>query len=80
MTGSIVLNTPEQIEAYRLLSLKAMLSIEVKTGLKHSRGSPSDAIRKIIGSTTKRKAKLLDEYVAYLTEHRILIPKGELDV
>lgn len=68
----IVCDTPEKIEAFRFLSLKGMLSIEVKTGLKHSRGSPSNAIRSIIGSTTRKKAKLLDEYIFWLKTKGIL--------
>jgi len=37
-TESIVLNTPEQIEMYRLLTLYHALKLETK-GLKFSRGS-----------------------------------------
>lgn len=75
MSGTIVCDTPAKIEAYRLLSLKAMLSIEVKTGLKHSRGNPAEAIRQVMGSTTRIKKRLLDEYICYLTARGILIPK-----
>lgn len=33
---TIILDTPEQIEAYRLLSIRSTLGLEVKTGMKFS--------------------------------------------
>lgn len=34
-----IIDTPAGIQMYRLLSFRSLLQIEIKTGLRHSRGS-----------------------------------------
>lgn len=43
-----ILDTPEQIELFRLFQLKYALKIELDTGLRHSRGSILNAVNEIL--------------------------------
>jgi hypothetical protein len=61
----IICDTPDKIQAYRYLALKGVLKLEVLTGLQF-RFSPAKQIREIIGSPTKLKNKLLEEYIIWL--------------
>jgi len=70
MESAVTLDRPNQIEAFRLLALKGALKLET-VGLK-SRYHVADQIRGIIGSTTKNKQRLLDEYIVWLTDNGIL--------
>ena len=36
---SVILDTPDQIAMFRLLQIRYALDVEIKTGMKHSRGS-----------------------------------------
>ena len=51
--NAIIIDTPEGIAMYRLLSFRSMLSIEIKTGMRHSKGSVLAAAQRQ-GLTTKR--------------------------
>ena len=62
-----ILHTKDQLSQARMLALKCALSVEMKTGLKHSKyGSVSEDVRVILGVKTRRKAKLFAEYVGWL--------------
>lgn len=68
----MIANTPSQIFAYQLLALKGALKLET-LGLRHSSGkSVAPQIRYLIGSRTKNKKALLDQYVTFLQNHSIL--------
>jgi hypothetical protein len=69
--GGFILDTPKDIEAYRLLALKGALKMET-IGLK-SRFNVAEQIRQMIGSITRNKKKLLTEYEAWLREKGVLI-------
>jgi hypothetical protein len=51
--NGFVLDTPDQIAMWRLMSFRSMLQIEIKTGLRHSRGSVLKAAQQQ-GLTDKR--------------------------
>jgi len=53
----IMLNTPEQIEQYRLLTMYQMLKMET-LGLKHSRGSVYALIKKQYGLKGNKQSVL----------------------
>jgi molybdopterin synthase catalytic subunit len=62
----MIAKTPRQIHLFALLSLKSRLKLE-SLGLKHSSGSTAArATRKILGSTTKNRAKLYEELSDYI--------------
>lgn len=67
------------IEAARLLTLRAALSIEVKTGLQRSsRGrSTGTLIREATGLKARTKEVLLRDYEKWLEEQGIRIRKSE---
>jgi hypothetical protein len=46
-SGSIILDTPDQIELFHLLQMKYALKIEIRTGMRHSQGS----ILKLVNDT-----------------------------
>lgn len=77
---STILDTPDQIELFRLLQMKYALKTEIDTGLRHSRGS----ILKLVNRTlifnsfitkpkrTKKEAlQALDAYIGEKTQHLI---------
>ena len=64
-----VFERPDEIAAFRLLSLRGALELETK-GLRF-RISRAEAVRKELGSTTRSKKKLLAEFNAYLAERGI---------
>ena len=73
--GSFVLDQPHEIEAFRLLSLRGRLQVEVRTGMTWRQPS-GPIVREVIGSKTRNKAKLLAEYEAWLIEKGILKDRG----
>jgi hypothetical protein len=76
-TAAIVCDTPDKINAYRLLSLKGMLKLET-LGMRHSSGcSASKAIRAELQEVKKKaprnKKKLLTAYENHLKEIGVLV-------
>lgn len=68
----MIADTPSQIFAYKLLALKGALKLET-LGLRHSSGkSVAPQVRFLIGSRTKNKKALLDQYVTFLQNKNIL--------
>ena len=55
--GHIILDTPEQIIMARFLAARAALRLQVRTGMKLSRGRSAIQIAQQSGWTTKRTAK-----------------------
>lgn len=58
-SGAVVIDTPEGIEMVRLLSFRSAMGLEIKTGMKLSRGRSAFRLAKEQGLTTttsKRKA------------------------
>lgn len=47
-TRGTILDTPEQIELFRLLQMKYALRIEIRTGMTHSRGSVMNLISRVL--------------------------------
>lgn len=68
MSDSIVIDTPEGIEAYRMLTLRRGLILEINTGLKLSRGRSCYAIIKSEYGLRGNKANVLAQFEAILTE------------
>jgi len=71
MSDVLMITQPDQIQAFRLLALKGAMTLETK-GMT-SKFKVPEQIRKMIGSTTMNKVKLLDEYTAYLKLIGVLI-------
>lgn len=68
----MIANTPHDIFVFKLLALKGALKLE-SLGLRHSSGkSVAPQIRYLIGSRTKNKKALLDQYVTFLQNQSIL--------
>jgi hypothetical protein len=63
-SGTII-DTPEGIQAFQLLSIKYALKLEA-IGLRHSKGSVAKRVREMIGSKTRDKKALLSEYELWL--------------
>jgi len=57
--SSIVIDTKEGMQAFRMLQLKFALSIEVKTGMTHSRGSVMKEVNRTFGTSFRKKADAL---------------------
>ena len=55
--GPIILDTPEQIAVARFLTVRSGLRLQVRTGMKLSRGRSAIQIAREAGWTTKRTAK-----------------------
>jgi len=77
MQNAIVIDTPEGIAAYRLLSIRSALKLEV-IGLRMSRGFKASAVArdelKAAGKAAPaNKAKLLEAFEAYLREIGVLV-------
>lgn len=68
----IVIDTPEGIAAFRYLQLYYALKLEVNTGLRHSRGSIMNVIRKEFGIKARTKKAVLEEYEEILRKKGIL--------
>lgn len=68
----IVCKTPETIRAFRLLSLKAALGLELK-GLRRSRSPSAFAIVKQEFGFKGGKQKVYDQFIAALKTDGILV-------
>jgi hypothetical protein len=67
MSGEgFVIDTPEGIAMWRLLSLRSMLKIEITTGMSHSRGSVMNAIRETGISQKRTKRGVFADINAYI--------------
>jgi hypothetical protein len=64
-------DTPEEIEAIRINTVRSALRIEIKTGmLRSNRGRPTLALaNEILGTNYKRKAQAYAELDAYVVEN-----------
>jgi hypothetical protein len=69
---SIVIDTPDRIEAFQRLRLYYALKIEVRTGLKHSQGSVLKHLQTQYGVKARTKAGALEEWGARLREEGVL--------
>lgn len=77
MSDLIVCDTPDAIEAYRLLSMRAALGLEVK-GLKHSRVSVYAMIKrefKLHGS----KESVAEQFAELLRKKGVLV-EGQKEI
>ncbi len=72
--GNIVIDG-EHILIFQLLALQGALSIEINTGLRHSRGSTMLEAAHMCGSSKRTKAGVWIDYVAWLASYGIL-PHG----
>ena len=63
----IMCDTPEKIQLFRLLALKASLKVEIKTGMRR-RGRSSYAIIKEEFAFTGGKKKVLQQFEDFLKE------------
>lgn len=72
---TIVCNTPSKIEAFRLLSIRGRLQLEVKTGIKF-RVNQNNMIREILGVKTRSKIKLLEQFEEHLRKIGVLSAKS----
>lgn len=69
----IVIDTPEGIEAYRLLAIRGALKLET-VGLRHSRGSALALVR-AMGIKARTAKAALPLYETFLRERGILRDK-----
>ena len=67
----MILDTPEDIQAFRLLQLKGALKLETK-GMKMWRGKSAYAMVKEMTGLKGNKQKVYDAYVELLKENGIL--------
>lgn len=65
-TGATII-TGDSIDLYRILAMKHRLGLEVK-GLRFKINT-APHVRKLIGSKTRSKAKLLEEFEAWIEEN-----------
>ena len=71
MNETLVLDKPEQINAFRLLALKSMLKLET-LGMKRGGKSAFSIVKQEFG-LTGNKQKVYTEFCAMLTNKRILV-------
>lgn len=71
MSEMIVCDTPEMIEAFKLLSLKGALKLE-SIGLKRRGPSALSEVKKITGIKARSAADMLPKYIAWLEEKGFL--------
>jgi len=64
----VVITESENIETFHMLQCYYALKIEVRTGLRHSRGSILALVRERYGITSKTKAKAMTELAALLKD------------
>jgi hypothetical protein len=70
---TVCIDTPEGIEAYRCLALYSALKLEVRTGMKMSRGiSTLKILQEQYGVKSKRKDAALTEWEGILRDAGIL--------
>lgn len=72
-TGRTILDEPWRIELFHLLTIKHMLRLEIKTGMRHSRGSVLQAANTVLLRnevitkplrTKKTALRALEDYIA----------------
>lgn len=66
----IILDTPDQIEAYRLLAIKSRLKLEL-LGMRFKDGSTFAYVKRTYGFKGNRQ-KVYDQYVSMLKEKGVL--------
>lgn len=72
--GTVVIQGKANVEKASILAVRSALKLEVKVpALKHSRVDMAKRAREILGSTTRDKAKLLEELNAYIEAN--ILPK-----
>ena len=69
--GMIVIDTPDGIEAYRLLALRGALNLEI-LGMRRSHGQSVATIIKREFGLKGNNAKVLEQYEAILREKGVL--------
>lgn len=77
MNNPLIADTPEAIQAFRLLALRSALKLEI-AGLKLSRGVRASALVREALTDAGKKAprklpELSDTFAAYLREIRVLV-------
>jgi hypothetical protein len=72
MNELLVCDTPDTINAYRLLALRSMLKLELK-GMKRSRGPSAFAMVKTQFGFKGSKASVSEQYEKYLRDNGILV-------
>jgi hypothetical protein len=71
MNQAIICDTPDKILAFQLLSIRSALKLEI-LGMKHSRGSVAQHVRRMMSVRTRDKQKLLEIYESFLKAHGFL--------
>jgi len=73
MDKTIIIDTPDKIQAFHYLQMYHALKLEVKCpGLRFSRGSIMELVRQEFGIKPRTKVKVLAELTQILTEKGIL--------
>lgn len=70
----MVLYTPDQIEAFRLVTLRSMLRLEA-AGMKRRGPSALAIVRKETGLKARTAAAMLPLYTAWLVEQGVRVPQ-----
>jgi hypothetical protein len=65
---STILTTPEQMAVFHLMQCIGALRIEVRTGMRHSRGSVLKTAQNVYGVRSRTKAGALAELLALYEE------------
>jgi hypothetical protein len=73
--SAMIFDTPESIEARRLITLRHMLRLEI-LGMKSRQGSAYAYIKKNFGFCGSKKS-VLDQYTSFLKERNILAPSAK---
>lgn len=73
--NTIICNTPETINAFRLLALRSALKLEI-AGLRASRGFSAHKVIKAEFGFKGNKQSVSDQFAAYLTQIGVLVPKA----
>jgi hypothetical protein len=63
-----ILTTPEQMQMWRLLSVRSMLRLEVTTGMRHSRGSVLKVAQREYGCKSRTKKGAIEELTALIDQ------------
>ncbi len=66
-----IADTPEGITYFQLLTFKGSLSIEVSTGMTHSRGSVLAAYNRQMGTSFRTKVKALEDVTVRLRQAKV---------
>lgn len=65
--GATFFDGPEAVDLFRLVALKSALSLEIRTGMKMSRGVSTLAVaNEALGTTYRRKQDALDHLTGVL--------------